>query len=105
MKRFRYDPQAEGEFVEAAQRYAAANPIVATRFVEHVIALVAEIRRAPHSWPLDPNVPEDLDVRRRVVPGFPYVVLFKDYPTEVVILAIAHGKRAPGYWLRRLRHR
>jgi plasmid stabilization system protein ParE len=102
VKRLRYDPQAEEELNEAAQRYGAADVTVAERFVARVVATVTEIRRAPHLWPLDPNVPEHLGVRRRVVPDFPYLVLFKEYSTEVVIIAVAHGKRAPGYWRRRL---
>ena len=105
MKRFRYDPAAEEELVAAAQRYAAANATVGERFVARIITIVTEISREPHVWPLAPHVPENLGVRRRVVPGFPYLVLYKDYPTEVVILAIAHGKRKPGYWRRRLPER
>ena len=89
----------------AAQRYADANAAVAERLVDRIITIVTEIRREPHVWPLEPNVPEELGVRRRVVPGFPYLVLYKDYPAEVVILAIAHGKRKPGYWRRRLQER
>jgi plasmid stabilization system protein ParE len=102
VKRLRYDSQADSELAEAAQHYATENVTVALRFVERVVATVAEIRKAPHAWPLDPNVPSSLGVRRRVVPGFPYLVLYKDYPTEVVVVAIAHGRREPGYWRKRL---
>jgi hypothetical protein len=37
-----------------------------------------------------------------LVEGFPYSIVFMVHETETVVLAIAHGKRRPGYWLRRL---
>ncbi len=101
MKRLRYDSHAESELAEAAEYYATENATAALRFVGRVTATVTEIRQAPHVWPLEPSVPKSLDVRRRVVVGFPYAVVYKDFPTEVVILAIAH-RREPGYWRTRL---
>ncbi len=102
MKRLRYDPQAEDELTEAAQRYAEADVTVAERFVAGVVATVTEIRRAPHVWPLDPNRAGAPWRSTPRVPDFPYLVSFKEYSTELVIVAVAHGKRAPGYWRRRL---
>jgi hypothetical protein len=37
-----------------------------------------------------------------LVPRFPYAVVFIDLGTEVNVLAVAHAKRRPGYWLNRL---
>jgi hypothetical protein len=34
---------------------------------------------------------------------FPFVVFFQDLEDEVRVFAVAHGKRRPGYWLRRAR--
>lgn len=41
------------------------------------------------------------DIRRCPVDGFPYQVIFEIQPEELVILAVAHGSRRPGYWSRR----
>jgi toxin ParE1/3/4 len=40
-------------------------------------------------------------VRRAVVPRFPYVVLFYVRRGVAIVLAIAHGRRRPGYWSER----
>lgn len=41
------------------------------------------------------------DIRRCPVDGFPYHVFFEIRPDELVVLAVAHGSRRPGYWARR----
>jgi len=32
---------------------------------------------------------------------YPFTVVFRDYSDRLVIVAIAHGKRRPGYWRNR----
>lgn len=39
-----------------------------------------------------------LGVRRRLVRRFPYAILYAVEDSEIVILAIAHQRRRPGYW-------
>jgi plasmid stabilization system protein ParE len=56
-------------------------------------------------------IPPDLDfhpaavkeARRafRLVRRFPYVVVYRQIAARVQIVAVAHGKRKPGYWKRR----
>ena len=41
-------------------------------------------------------------VRRARVAGFPYSVAFVELEHELRVIAIAHDKRKPGYWLKRL---
>lgn len=41
------------------------------------------------------------DVRRCPVDGFPYQVIFEIRVVELVVLAVAHSSRRPGYWSRR----
>ena len=41
-------------------------------------------------------------VRRALFPRpFPYVVFFYVRQTNAIVLAIAHGRRRPGYWAER----
>ena len=53
-------------------------------------------------WQLFPGVPPELEVRRRVLRRFPYVLAFKVYGEELVVIAVAHARRRPGYWLHRV---
>lgn len=51
---------------------------------------------AENPWPT-----RGRDIRRCPVDGFPYQVIYEIQHTGVVVLAIAHGSRRPGYWSRR----
>lgn len=42
------------------------------------------------------------DVRRCLLNRFPYLVIFDNRPEEVLVVAIAHVRRRPLYWLDRL---
>jgi len=45
------------------------------------------------------------EARRRVLRRFPYSIVFLLEPAEIVIVAVAHHKRRPGYWIGRVSHR
>jgi hypothetical protein len=33
---------------------------------------------------------------------YPYFVVFRELPRKIQIIAVAHAKRRPGYWTKRL---
>jgi len=37
-----------------------------------------------------------------VIQRFPFSVVYLDDPDRALIVAVAHGKRKPGYWKRRV---
>ena len=74
---------------------------MAWRFVAAVEEALDEIRSAPESWPLVPHVSVELGVRRRLLKKFPYAVVFMVVAGEIRVIALAHGRRLPGYWRRR----
>jgi len=41
------------------------------------------------------------EVRRALVRRFPYAVFYVVEPAQVLVLAVAHVRREPGYWLDR----
>ena len=43
------------------------------------------------------------EVRCVVARRFPYVIFFVEHENEIFVVAIAHTRRAPGYWAQRLR--
>ena len=47
------------------------------------------------------GAPHQRGTRKRPVNGFPYLVIYRDEPDRVFVIAIAHGKRRPDYWTRR----
>jgi plasmid stabilization system protein ParE len=93
---------AEAEYLEAIGWYTGQNPEAARRFQAAVGVAVAALLDNPAQWPLALGVPKSLNVRRIRVTDFPYSVVFVALETETVVVAVAHGKRRPGYWRDRL---
>jgi toxin ParE1/3/4 len=70
------------------------------RLVDLVDERIGDIARAPTSFPRDRQEPM---VRRARIHKFPCTRLFMVHDDAVVLLALAHGRRKPGYWRKRLR--
>ena len=69
------------------------------RLMRVVDGQIAEIARAPESFPRDAKRSW---ARRARILRWPYAIVFTVHEGEtVVILAVAHGRRRPGYWARR----
>ncbi len=48
---------------------------------------------APIRWP-----EYEANTRRLLVPGFPYAIVYKVLPQQIVIVALTHTSRRPAYW-------
>jgi toxin ParE1/3/4 len=42
------------------------------------------------------------NIRKVSLRGFPYVLIYREVGAVVQVLAIAHHRREPGYWARRI---
>ena len=38
------------------------------------------------------------EFRKRIVPGFPYNIIYRVWEDYIYLLAVAHHHRRPGYW-------
>ncbi|HRI65248.1 MAG TPA: type II toxin-antitoxin system RelE/ParE family toxin [Polyangium sp.] len=103
MKAARLDPEALTELREAAGWYKERSPKVARRFVENVRELARKIARRPLQFPQLSDPPIEPPVRRALVPGFPYALVFVVNGSSVHVVAVVHQHRLPGYWLYRIR--
>lgn len=91
--------EAEAElFAEYDWYKEQAGPEVANRFREVVRSKIQRISRGPEVYQEFDGV-----VRRSLLGRFPHGVLFAVLDDEVVIIAIMHLKREPGYWKKRLK--
>lgn len=93
---FSFLPEALQEFKEAAEHYAKCEADLDLRFIKRIHSAITEVVAAPQRWPLYRK-----DVRRCLVPPFPYAVLYRVAENEVMIVAIMHCHRKPGYWIDR----
>lgn len=67
-----------------------------------VRAVERRIRKVPRSAPRWPRLQSPFEIRKAVVRKTPYVVVYTILPGQVVVVAIAHSRQAPGYWRDRL---
>ena len=95
--RCEFHPEALAEYEAAALYYAERDPAVGQRFVAAVEDAIDRILAAPTRWRL-----LDDDVRRCLTRVFPYGVLYTIEPDLVLVVAVTHCSRAPGYWKRRV---
>ena len=89
-------PAAVEEAESAARWYHERSPRAATRFVEELIRVIDKIQAAPQRWPAGPR-----STRKVKLPCFPFVVIYRESGDSIQILAMAHGRRRPGYWRNR----
>jgi plasmid stabilization system protein ParE len=95
--RYEFHPEALDEYEDAAHYYADRQPGLELRFIACVEAAFREISEIPTRW----RQFED-DVRRYLVHVFPYAVLYSIESDYVLILAVMHCRREPGYWRHRV---
>lgn len=91
--RFEFHPEALAEYEEAARYYADCQDGLELRFIAAVEQAIMQILEAPELWRILEN-----DIRRCLTPIFPYAVLYSIETDFVLIIAIMHCHRAPGYW-------
>lgn len=92
-----FHPEALSEFEAAAQYYAERQPGLELRFIANVEATIQRICKAPKIGRVF-----DGETRRYLVQVFPYAVLYAIEPRHVLVIAVTHCSREPGYWQRRL---
>jgi toxin ParE1/3/4 len=79
---------ARDEFLAEVARYGTGF----TRVVRAAFKLIA---RFPEAWGAYPKCP---GVRRYVIKRYPFVIVYRELPAEIRVLAVAATKRRPGYW-------
>jgi plasmid stabilization system protein ParE len=91
-----FHPEAIEDAEGAARWYHERSPRAAARFVEEVNQVVEKILAAPQRWPGGVH-----GTRRAKLPCFPFTVVYREAGDTIQVLAIAHGRRRPGYWKKR----
>jgi toxin ParE1/3/4 len=93
--------EAENELREAMLYYEKRQQGLGARFLGRVLQTLVSIRRDPQRFPLYEGRHLARPFRRARISRFPYVVVFDLRPDEIVVIAVAHTSRKPGYWRNR----
>ena len=92
------------EITEAAIWFDRQRTGLGDEFWHAVEAVLSRIEANPMSFSKSEFATTDSDLRFAIIRRFNYVVHFLVESNEAQIVAIAHGARKPGYWLRRTKH-
>ena len=95
-------PEAGAELRRAALWYDERRSGLGDEFIAEVSATLDRICNSPESYAEWPSTPvSGQSIRRATIRRFPYVIAFERHERHVLVLAVAHGKRRPLYWLTR----
>jgi plasmid stabilization system protein ParE len=90
-------PEAKAEFDNDADRYEFRQAGLGVDFVVKVREVLRRIAANPR---LHAVVYQD--VRKAVVKRFPYIVLYREEPGEVIVISVFHTSRDPSIWQSRV---
>ena len=95
MPRFRIvlDPRAEDDARQAFLWYAERSPVAASDFQQLITRAAEDLAETALVWP-----EREPGIRIRVLDRYPYTLMYRVKGDEVLIIAVAHQKRKPGYW-------
>ena len=88
-----FHPEALADAQGALEWYSERSLRAADAFLEELDDALRLIAEAPQRWPRYEAGTRRLPLRR-----FPYFVVYRERFHTVQVLAIAHGRRRPGYW-------
>jgi plasmid stabilization system protein ParE len=100
--RLGFHPEAVEELRAAAFWYDERRAGLGDEFVDEVNTLGLRIVTSPGAYAQWPGLSgSNSTIRRALVDRFPYVIAFEVREQDVFVLAVAHAKRRPLYWVRR----
>jgi plasmid stabilization system protein ParE len=89
--------EASAEYEAAFDWYFTRSELSAANFTAELAHAVSMIAEAPQRWPAAPY-----GTRKFLLHRFPFVVVYRELPSTIQVLAVAHGHRRPGYWKTRI---
>ena len=89
---------AQRELDEAIAYYNSQVPGLGDAYLVESVATIERIRRFPEAWQ-----PLGEQVRRCRLRRFPYGLIYAVDEGNILIVAVAHTHRRPGYWRDRLK--
>ncbi len=92
-----YLEEALEEAEAAARWYAERSSAAAMGFSDELNAAESAISQLPDTWPSFEH-----GTRRYLLRRYPFSIIYRVESDRLLIVAVAHGHRRPGYWKMRL---
>jgi toxin ParE1/3/4 len=96
-KSLQIHPAALAELKSAVAWYEGRSHTAALNFVAELDRGMDSVIASPDRWPSG-----ELGTRKFVLQRYPFAIIYREKETVIQVLAIAHGRRRPGYWNERL---
>jgi toxin ParE1/3/4 len=93
MKPVEFHPEATAELNAAVGYYEQRVPGLGIEFRKEVEVAAQKIQAGPLRW-----MAYSKRTRRFLIRRFSHLVVFFELADKILIVAVAHGKRRPGYW-------
>lgn len=90
-------PEAESEFYDAIVFFEDNSEGLGLEFSREVFISMQRIPEFPLAWTEFEN-----DTRRCLTGRFPFCIIYRIDPDEIVIVAVMQLNREPGYWKKRI---
>lgn len=100
MKEAVFHPEARAEVGQSVEFYEERLNGLGLRFLSAVEQTEERIFASPEA-----GAPLEGGFRKRIVPGFPYSVIYRVWEDYVYLVAVAHQHRRPDYWRQRANRR
>ena len=95
---YQFHQEAESEHLETVAYYETRQVGLGASYLVEFESALDRVCEAPNRYPIARNP----DIRHIRLMRFPYTVLFRESAGTVQVLAVAHHRRRPLYWLSRL---
>ncbi|GAB6039491.1 type II toxin-antitoxin system RelE/ParE family toxin [Endothiovibrio diazotrophicus] len=92
-----FHPAAESEHLETVAYYESKRPGLGAEYLAEFEAAMGGVCQFPHRYPIAFSA----DIRRKRMERFPFAILYREQVGIVQVLAVAHLRRRPDYWLGR----
>jgi toxin ParE2 len=93
----RFIEPAQRELDEAVEHHNAKIPGLGDDLFHEVVSAAQRLCEFPKLWPQVRK-----NIRRCRLKRFPYSLLYRADPEEIVIIAVMHNRRRPNYWRSRI---
>lgn len=96
MRRITFHEDAEAEMTEASRHYESRATGLGHAFLDEVDHAATAVADKPEAFQLVAR-----EIRHKLLARFPYSLFYVIEPNRIRVLAVAHHKRRPEYWMRR----
>jgi len=95
---YQFHPDAFDEHYDSVAFYQNRLPGLGAVYIVEFDAVMAHICTAPNFYPTIAAP----DIHKAGLKRFPFHDIYRADPTQIFVLAVAHQRRRPAYWMGRL---